>query len=120
LETSPPKGLDLKGVTHLTFDGGFNQPVERLDLKGVTHLAFGHSFNQPVEAIDLKGVTHLTFGLGFTRSIARMRLGNVRVSCPNGEMTERFDQQIRHSQLIDKLDTINANFAGLAHFLSSQ
>jgi hypothetical protein len=58
-----------KSVTHLRFDGYFNQLIKNWILNSVTHLRFGQSFNQSVKDCIPNSVTHLRFGESFNRSL---------------------------------------------------
>jgi hypothetical protein len=57
------------GITHLTFDDSFNQPINDRIPSSVTHLTFGLYFNQLLNDCIPSSVSHLTFGLCFNQPI---------------------------------------------------
>jgi len=62
------------GITHLSFDYGFNQPINDCIPTTVTHLKFGIDFDQPINGNIPSSVISITFGSCFDQSLRYLPL----------------------------------------------
>uniref|UniRef100_A0A6C0C7E5 F-box domain-containing protein n=1 Tax=viral metagenome TaxID=1070528 RepID=A0A6C0C7E5_9ZZZZ len=79
-------------ITHVTFNDHFNQSIVRIIPSSVIHLEFGHLFNQPIKNSIPNGITHLRFGDWFDQSIKK----NIPKSVTHLKFGRYFDQPIQN------------------------
>jgi hypothetical protein len=97
-------------LTHLTFEGKFNQPVDKLP-GSLTHLSFGYKFNQPVDRLP-NSLTHLTFEGHFNQPVDRLPgfLTHLKFAWDFDQSVDRLPNSLTHltfrgkfNQPVDKL-----------------